>query len=332
MFCLSRKPLSFVALLPLALSACSGERTAPQSPPAKAEPVAHELELLRLTLTPEAQQRLGIATVRVGEGSAAASREGAGEIVVPPTTASGVPTGSLTNLQQLGAQQATADGAVAQAIAQVRLARLALTRAEALVREEAGSVRARDEAVAGLAVAKAALTMARQQRRLLGPPVSAMGSQSVLWVRVSVSGSDVAAIQRSAAATMWPLGEAGTARMGRPVNAPPSANSAAGTVDLYYALDNRDRSYRVGQRVAVALPLGGEIQGLSVPSSAIVRDIHGGEWVYRKTGKGQFLRQHVEVASERRGQALLSRGIPLGAEIVTAGTAELFGTEFGAAH
>jgi hypothetical protein len=294
--------------------------------------VVHESELLRLTLTPEAQQRLGIATVRVGEGSAAASREGAGEIVVPPTAASGVPTGSLANLQQLGVQQATADGAVAQASAQVRLAHIALARAEALVREEAGSVRARDEAAAGLAIAEAALAMARQQRRLLGPPVSAMGSQSTLWVRVSVSGSDIAAVRRSAAVTVRPLGQNGATRTARPVNAPPSANSVAGTVDLYYVLDNRDRSYRVGQRVAVGLPLGGEIQGLSVPSSAIVRDIYGGEWVYRQTGKDQFLRQRIEIASEGGGQALLSRGLSPGAEIVTAGAAELFGTEFGAAH
>jgi len=62
-------------------------------------------------------------------------------------------TGSLSNLQQIGAQQATADGEVARTQTQARLARIALNRAEALVREEAGSVRARDEAAASLGAA-----------------------------------------------------------------------------------------------------------------------------------------------------------------------------------
>ena len=63
-----------------------------------------------------------------------------------------------------------------------------------------------------------------------------------------------------------------------------------------------------------------------------MRDIYGGEWVYQKTGADTFVRQRVEVASESSGQALLARGLKDGALVVTVGTAELFGTEFGAAH
>ena len=46
----------------------------------------------------------------------------------------------------------------------------------------------------------------------------------------------------------------------------------------------------------------------------------------------QYDAQRVEVASESSGQALLARGLKAGALVVTVGTAELFGTEFGAAH
>lgn len=128
------------------------------------------------------------------------------------------------------------------------------------------------------------------------------------------------------------LGDAGAPRSASPVQAPPSANTVAGTVDLYYAVDNRDRIFRVGQRVAVDLPLAGQTEGLSVPSAAILRDIHGGEWVYQKTAPDTFVRQRVEVASESGGRALLARGLSNGAQVVTDGAAELFGTEFGAAH
>jgi multidrug efflux system membrane fusion protein len=319
-------------ITPILLAGCSGETSKPAAPPSHAETIAHETELLKLTLTPQAQQRLGLGLARVGDGSASAQRQVAGEIVVPPTSPNGVPVNSATNLQQIGSQQAAADGELARASAQARLAQIALNRAEGLVREEAGSIRARDEAAAALAAAQAALGAARQQRQLLGPSVASLGSQSTLWVRASVFGSDVNNVRRDGSATIRPLGTSGAPRLARPVQAPPSANTNAGTVDLYFSVDNRDRAFRVGQRVSVDLPLAGQTQGFSIPSAAVLRDIYGGEWVYQKTAANTFVRQRIEVASESNGRALLARGLAPGVEVVTTGAAELFGTEFGAAH
>ncbi len=321
------------AALTVALTSCGDEKSVPAKPPSKAEAVVHETDLLRLTLTPEAQQRLGIHTVTVADGRSAATRSVGGELVVPGLGPSGVPTGSASNLAQIATAQAAAEGEVARTSAQLRLAIIARDRAAALVREEAGSVRARDEAEAALAAARAAASVAKEQRLQLGPAVAAMTGQAILWVRVPVFGSDVRAIARAGPAMVRPLGDpAAPPQSARPVSAPPSANAVAGTVDLFYALDNRARAWRVGQRVAVALPMGGATQGLAVPTAAIVRDINGGEWVYRKTGDNSYLRQRIEVASVSGNTALLSRGLERGAEIVTDGAAELFGTEFGTPH
>ncbi|MGC4028240.1 MAG: hypothetical protein QM696_05145 [Steroidobacteraceae bacterium] len=319
-------------LVPLALAACSREPSPAADHPAASEVIASETELLRLTLNDEAQQRLGIETTAVTAGSLNAVRQVAGEIVVPPTSAGGIPTGSKTDLQQIGALQAAADSELARAEAQARLASTVLERAEGLVNAEAGSIRARDEAAAALASAQAALTAAREQRRLLGPSVSTMNQQAMLWVRVSVYAGDLDVVQRNANATVRTLGAAGAPREARPVQAPPSANNVAGTIDLFYAVPNTDRALRVGQRVAVDLPLGTRTSGLSVPRSAIVRDIYGGEWVYVQTAPRTYVRQRIEVAAEREGLALLERGLAEGVQVVTAGAAELFGTEFGAAH
>lgn len=324
-------PRSFLICALLLLPAC-GEKTTPSAPPpAKAQAVAQEAELLRLTLTPQAVARLGIATIKVGAGKAGMMRETSGEIVVP-NGAGGVPTGSLSNLAQIGTAQAAADGEVERSRAQVRLARIALNRATQLVAEEAGSVRARDEAAAALTTAQAQASVAVQQRRLLGPSVSALGRQPTLWVRVSASGTDIAAINRTATALVSPLGASDAGYSARPIQAPPSANAIAGTVDLYYAIDNRDQRWRVGQRVAVRLALGQVQHGLAVPAAAILRDIYGGEWVYAQTAPGTYVRQRVEIASTGVDGAIVARGLRPGMEIVTTGAMELFGTEFGVAH
>ena len=78
----------------LILAGCAAEKPAPPKPPSKAEAVVHETDLLRLTLTPEAQKRLGIRTVTVADGTSARIREVGGELVVPGLGPAGVPTGS----------------------------------------------------------------------------------------------------------------------------------------------------------------------------------------------------------------------------------------------
>ena len=66
-----------------------------------------------------------------------------------------------------------------------------------------------------------------------------------------------------------------------------------------------------------------------IPWSAVVHDVHGGTWVYEQTAPHQFVRRRVEVLHVDRGVAVLGAGPPAGTSVVTAGVAELFGTEFG---
>lgn len=322
----------FIASPLLILQACgAGSGGSQPAPPATTALVAHEPDLLRITLTPDARQRLGIATSPAKSGIVRQSRLTTGEIVAP-NVRGGVPTGSLSNLSQIGASQAAADGEVTRTRAQEQLAKLALRRAEQLVAEEAGSVRARDEAAAALAAAQAQSRAAAAQRSLLGPAVSRLEGLPALWVRIPVFGTDASAVAPLGLVTVAHLDGRSAARSGRAVQAPPSSNMVAGTVDHYFAIDNRDRAYRIGQRVSAQLPLKEAGEGVTVPASAILRDIYGGEWVYVQTAPNNFLRKRVEIASSRTNEVVLSRGLRTGAAVVTTGAMELYGTEFGVAH
>jgi hypothetical protein len=80
------------------------------------------------------------------------------------------------------------------------------------------------------------------------------------------------------------------------------------------------------------LPLRQSEQGLVVPEAALLYDMHGDAWVYEDVGGNAYARRRVQVSRHAGDLVVIARGIPQGAKVVTAGAAELFGTEFGAGH
>jgi hypothetical protein len=152
-----------------------------------------------------------------------------------------------------------------------------------------------------------------------------------VWVRVPVYVGDLAEVAAAADAGIGDLAmRPGAAqRSAKPVHAPPTANAAAGTVDLYYELDNRDESLRPGQRVGAALTLTSEAESSTVPWSAVIQDIHGGAWLYEQTCERTYVRRRAAVRYVVDDTAVLAFGPPPGSQVVVTGAAELFGTETG---
>ncbi len=250
--------------------------------------------------------------------------------------------------------------------AAVRLdtARKRAVRAEQLLKDEAGSQRSVEEAQAELAMAEAqsaavrprpssgarkgALGVESPQAGVLrdvfvgpgqsvaaGAPLFQVEASSVLWVRVPVYVGDLGGVQVGKAVEVQPLGAAAAAGVHTavPAAAPPSANPEAASSDLIFQLDNSAGLFRPGQRVRVALPLVGSEEGLVVPWSAVIHDIHGGTWVYELIAPRVYRRVRVEVkhlaGSDAEALAVLGRGPAPGRNVVAVGAAELFGTEFG---
>jgi len=164
-----------------------------------------------------------------------------------------------------------------------------------------------------------------------GAPLFEVVDFSRVWVRIPVYAGHAEMFRDLASVTVQSVDSVGPLRKAVRVPAPPTADPLAVTVDLYYELPNPDGQLRPGQRLNVQLPDPLKVRdSLQVPASAILYDIHGGTWVYVVEPEHTYRRQRVEVLDTQGGSAFLTRGLARGARVVTAGAAELFGTEFGA--
>lgn len=265
--------------------------------------------------------------------------------------------------------QIDAAGQVEQVLVQVDAAKIALERAERLLREKAGAARAVDDAQAQLSLAMKALEAAEARKKLVdgikldeeagtlqplviesprqgilraehaapgevvaaGAPLFEVVDLDPIWVRVSVYAGELADLSTESSALVSDIADRDTMkrRQAAPIAAPPSATPLAAAVDLYYELSNADGTLRPGQRVTARLPLCDEAESPTVPWSAVVHDIQGGTWVYEQTAPHVFVRRRVQVRYVVDDRAVLDQGPALGAAIVTQGVVELFGTEFG---
>jgi RND family efflux transporter MFP subunit len=367
---------------------------AQKSSPAKVENPTKEAELATIKLTPEAEKRLGIVVAMVENQTVSRARTLAGEVVVPQDQTISVATPMAGTLHAPEKGSAPTVGQFVKAgqplfrlvpsipperdlrvqiereieTARVRVeaAQFKVKRTEQLVRDQAGSEKAAEQAREELAIAEADLKAARARLdRLMKNPLSAdvavlitapkdglvqkvnavpgqmvagatalfeIVSLSSVWIRVPVYVGELAQIDRRQPAKVHSLAgqPGGSARDAWPVAAPPSADPNAATADLYFQLPNGEGGLRPGQKVGVTLALRTAEESLVVPVSAIVHDIHGGTWVYENTGPQTFVRRPVEVRYVVERLAVLGRGPVVGTKVVTVGAAELFGPEFGA--
>jgi membrane fusion protein, heavy metal efflux system len=249
------------------------------------------------------------------------------------------------------------------------LAQVKVKRAEKLLDSKAGSIKQLEETQAALASAQAALRIAEIRRELLTSgeldiPAAEIPSliikspvegiiqkvyvatgQTVtsaanlvkvtdidpVWIRVPVYVGDLSVIDKDKPAQVQNLADsAGTETLpAAPIEASLSADSQTSTVDLFYELSNGEIRIRPGQKVGVRLRLTDQEESLVVPYASILYDMYGSTWLYENTEPRVFVRRRVEVHHVHDEYAILSRGCKVGVNVVTAGAAELFGTEFG---
>jgi RND family efflux transporter MFP subunit len=187
--------LSVIVIGALLIASCNGnesDSTSKPAPPVKVEAPVTEASLTTVTLTPEAEKRLGIQTAVVERRAVGRTRTVGGEVIAPPGAETVVTAPVAGILEAPGAMpvpgttvaqgraifrliplapserdaRVDAERAVEEAMARQQAAATKLQRAERLARDGAGSRRAVEEAQAEFAIAEADLKAARERLTL----------------------------------------------------------------------------------------------------------------------------------------------------------------------
>jgi membrane fusion protein, heavy metal efflux system len=384
---------AFVAVLEILIGCSNAEKSAASKPeaPAKLSGTAvKEAELTTVTLTPEAQARLGLRIEPATGGKGGENRRFTGEVVRPAgssivvsspmagtlqSTTSGVPAiGSKVGRDQMMFTVTpflpvsrdvivSAEGDIAQARTRLETARQRKARADRMLADEVGTVRAQEEAQQEVSLATSALQAAETRLKQVqsapldgtaaiqvragqdgllrqifvasgqtvsaGAPLFEVEDIRDVWIRVPVYAGEVQTLATKTAVSVQAISGTGTVWTAVPVDAPPSADSSSSTVHLYYRLANPDLRFRPGEKLMVSLRGSSSRDWIQVPWSSVVFDTHGGSWVYESLGDRRYARRRVDLDHSAGGKAYLRGGIAAGTPVVVEGVAELWGFEFG---
>lgn len=182
---------------------------------------------------------------------------------------------------------------------------------------------------------------------VVGLPIATSASESstvvtdsMIWVRVSLSESDKKKVLRDEPAQVLPLTRLNPST-GGPAPAPvpaltalsveaPTLPGADPTTELYYSVEGADHSLVVGQRVLLELTLeGSRAMRKIIPFSAVVYDKNGNAWTYTNPEPLVFIRHAVTIDYIDGDWAILTEGPIAGTAVASSGASELYGAEVG---
>jgi len=239
--------------------------------------------------------------------------------------------------EQLLADKAISEKAFQAVEAELANAQAALNSAKARLQVLNGSRNSTEGNLATLAIQSPIdgilqnISAASGQRVTMSTPLFAVSGQNPVWIRVPVYVGDLQKIDIKQPAILHPMGETvpGEVISVNPVPGPPLSDPVSASSELFYELNNANRRFRIGEKVMVSLPQKTSGDNVVIPFPAVVYDMYGGSWVYVKLSSLTYTRRRIEIIHVIDGNVVVAKGVIAGEEIVTAGVAELFGTEFG---
>jgi biotin carboxyl carrier protein len=314
-------PLLLMGALPLA--ACGQNAIVEaEDAPVVVEPVG-DSGLNRVTVADRAATRLGIQTGAIEDAVVGRMRVAPGEVVTSASAATTVVTApDAGTISAPGGSLPTAGTRLKSGATVLRWRALVAVSGQAAVKEIKAP---RDSVLVQMNVTAGQIVAAGQALFQLTDP-------SAMWVRVLLNESDLKKVDRKQPARVL-LGTAGDAGLSAHVVAAPgggdTSDGYSGTA-LFYDPDQEDHGLTLGERVRVELPLiGTGAHRQVIPYEAVLYDLSGASWVYTNPEPLVFLRAPIEIDYVEADLAILASGPPIGTAIVTTGSAELYGAEFG---
>ena len=239
--------------------------------------------------------------------------------------------------EQLLAEKAISEKAFQAVEAELANVQAALNSAKARLQVLDGSMNSTEGNLATLSIQSPIdgilqkISVASGQRITMSTPLFAVSGQNPVWIRVPVYVGDLQKIDMNRPAILHPMGDTVPGEMisVSPVQGPPLSDPVNASSELFFEVNNENRRFRIGDKVMVSLPKKTSGENIVIPFSAVVYDMHGGSWLYVKLSTLTYNRRRIEISHVIGSDAVIARGVIAGEEVVTAGVAELYGTEFG---
>ena len=109
--------------------------------------------------------------------------------------------------------------------------------------------------------------------------------------------------------------------------------SGGDAASISYLFESKADALSIGAQVLVELCIAETAgQARVIPHGALLFSADGKTWVYTQEGPLTYVRAPVDVAWIDGARVILKNGPPVGSAIVTTGSVELFGEEFGIGH
>lgn len=149
-----------------------------------------------------------------------------------------------------------------------------------------------------------------------GTSLFAVVDPRVVWLRVNVPAAMAPRVSRSSGATFRPEGADGEYLVGRTVSVGSMIDSLSRTVPVIYEVANPDGSIKVGANARVAVRTGQRVEGVVIPTSAVL-DEDGRPIAYVQTEGETFEKRELTLGGTDGEWALVRSGIEEGERVVT---------------
>ena len=149
-----------------------------------------------------------------------------------------------------------------------------------------------------------------------GEPLFTVVDPSIVWLRARVPAASVPAVRQNAPATFRYEGTGTWRPTGRRITSAPMIDSLSRTLALVWEVANPAGTIPIGATATVAVPLGGEVGGVTIPASAMVEE-DGVPVVYVQLSGESFTRRVVRVGARAGDRAVIADGVRAGERVVS---------------